>query len=91
MALVDQQMRKEQLHEIRLCTNALLTEHLRFYQKLGFEGDGQRVEEGDHRVVLRKGLVGGSTSSSSCRAFSPQASPKVMEFQGSGRCTLGKA
>jgi ribosomal protein S18 acetylase RimI-like enzyme len=56
MAFVEQQTRKEQLDEIRLYTNELMTENLRFYQKLGFEEDGRRVEDGYHRVFLRKGL-----------------------------------
>ena len=55
-AFVEQQARKEQLHEIRLYTNELMTETLRFYQKLGFEEEGRRVEDGYHRVFLWKGL-----------------------------------
>lgn len=56
MAFVEQQGRKEQLDEIRLYTNEVMTENLRFYHKLGFEEDGRRVEDGYHRVFLRKGL-----------------------------------
>ena len=56
MAFVEQQARKEQLHEIRLYTNEVMTENLRFYQKLGFEEEGRRGEDGYHRVFLRKGL-----------------------------------
>ena len=56
MAFVEQQARKEQLHEIHLYTNEVMTETLRFYQKLGFEEEGWRVEDGYHRVFLRKGL-----------------------------------
>ena len=33
-----------------------MTENLRFYQKLGFEEEGRRGEDGYHRVFLRKGL-----------------------------------
>ena len=55
-AFVEQQARKEQLHEIRLYTNELMTETLRFYQKLGFEEEGRRVQDGYHRVFLWKGL-----------------------------------
>ena len=55
-AFVEQQARKEQLHEIRLYTNELMTETLRFYQKLGFEEEGRRVQGGYHRVFLWKGL-----------------------------------
>src|SRR6266567_869086 len=39
-----------------LVTNEVMTETLRFYQKLGFEEEGRRVEDGYHRVFLRKGL-----------------------------------
>ncbi|HEX4204174.1 MAG TPA: GNAT family N-acetyltransferase [Ktedonobacteraceae bacterium] len=56
MAFVEQQGRKEQLDEICLYTNEVMTENLRFYHKLGFEEDGRRVEDGYHRVFLRKGL-----------------------------------
>jgi len=56
MTFVEQQARKEQLHEIRLYTNELMTETLRFYQKLGFEEEGRRVQDGYHRVFLWKGL-----------------------------------
>lgn len=56
MAFVEQQARKEQLHEIRLYTNEVMSENLRFYHKLGFEEEGRRVEDGYQRVFLRKGL-----------------------------------
>ena len=56
MAFVEQQARKEQLNEIRLYTNELMTESLRFYHKLGFEEESRRVQDGYHRVFLRKGL-----------------------------------
>ena len=56
MAFVEQESREAQLHEIRLYTNELMAENLRFYQKLGFEEEGRRVEDGYHRVFLRKGL-----------------------------------
>jgi len=56
MAFVEQQARKEQLQEIRLYTNEVMTENLRFYHKLGFEEEGRRVEDGYHRVFLRKKL-----------------------------------
>jgi ribosomal protein S18 acetylase RimI-like enzyme len=56
MVFVEQQARKEQLNEIRLYTNELMTENLRFYHKLGFEEGSRRVQDGYHRVFLRKGL-----------------------------------
>lgn len=56
MAFVEQQVRKEQLHEIRLYTNELMTENLHFYHKLGFEEESRQVQDGYHRVFLRKEL-----------------------------------
>lgn len=57
MSFVEQQARKEQLREVSLYTNELMTGNLRFYQKLGFEEEGRRVEDGYHRVYLRKVLA----------------------------------
>ena len=57
MAFVEQQARAEGLREIRLYTNELMTENLRFYQQLGFEEEGRRVHDGHRRVFLRKLLV----------------------------------
>lgn len=56
MAFVEQQARNEQLPEVHLYTNEVMTENLRFYQKLGFEEEGRRVEDGYHRIFLRKRL-----------------------------------
>ena len=56
MAFVEQQAQKEQLQEISLYTNEVMSENLRFYQKLGFEEEGRRVEDGYHRIFLRKRL-----------------------------------
>jgi len=56
MAFVEQQARKEQLDEIRLYPNDLMTEHLLFYHQLGFEEEGRHVQNGYHRVFLRKRL-----------------------------------
>jgi len=56
MAFVEQQARKEQLDEIRLYTNELMTENLLFYHQLGFEEEGRHVQNGYHRVFLRKRL-----------------------------------
>ena len=57
MAFVEQQARKEQLHEIRLYTNEVMKENLRFYHRLGFEEECRAVEDGYYRVFLRKGLL----------------------------------
>jgi ribosomal protein S18 acetylase RimI-like enzyme len=56
MAFVEQQARKAQLGEIRLYTNEVMTENLRFYQQLGFEEEGRQVQDGYRRVFLRKRL-----------------------------------
>ena len=56
MTFVEQQARNKQLNEIRLYTNELMTENLRFYHKLGFEEESRQVQDGYHRVFLRKGL-----------------------------------
>ncbi len=57
MTFVEQQARKEHLNEIRLYTNELMTENLRFYHQLGFEEESRGIQDGYHRVFLRKGLV----------------------------------
>jgi len=56
IAFVEQQARNEQLDEIRLYTNELMTENLLFYHQLGFEEEGRHVQNGYHRVFLRKRL-----------------------------------
>lgn len=56
MAFAEQQARTAQLHEIRLYTNERMAENLRFYQKLGFEEECRRVQDGYDRVFLRKAL-----------------------------------
>ena len=57
MAFVEQQARAEQLNEISLYTNELMTENFPFYHKLGFEEEGRSVQDGYHRVFLRKRLM----------------------------------
>ena len=59
MALAEQQAEKEQLDEIRLYTNELMTENLLFYHRLGFEEEGRYVQDGYRRVFLRKRLLHG--------------------------------
>lgn len=54
MAFVEQQARKEQLDEIYLYTNELMTENLFFYQRLGFTEEARRMHDGYRRVFLRK-------------------------------------
>lgn len=57
MAFVEERAREEHLDEIRLYTNELMTENLRFYHRLGFEEEGRRMEDGYNRVFLRKVLI----------------------------------
>ena len=57
MTFVEQQARKEQLQEIRLYTNELMTENLLFYQRLGFEEEDRREQDGYRRVFLHKVLA----------------------------------
>lgn len=57
MTFVEQQTRIHQLKVIRLYTNELMTENLNFYQRLGFEEEGRRTEDGYRRVFLRKTLI----------------------------------
>lgn len=57
MAFVEQQARKEQLDEIRLYTNEVMTENIAFYHTLGFDEVGRWLQGGYRRVFLRKGLV----------------------------------
>jgi len=59
MAFVEQQARKEQLDEISLYTNEMMTENLLFYHKLGFEEVGRQVQDGYRRVFLRKRINNG--------------------------------
>lgn len=56
MAFVEQQARKEQLDEIYLYTNELMTENLFFYRRLGFAEEARRVHDGYRRVFLRKAI-----------------------------------
>lgn len=56
MAFVEQQARKEQLDEIRLYTNELMTKNLLFYHQLGFEEEGRHTQHDYRRVFLKKRL-----------------------------------
>ena len=44
------------LAEIRLCTNAAMTENLEFYPRRGFHETGRAVQDGFHRVFFAKTL-----------------------------------
>jgi ribosomal protein S18 acetylase RimI-like enzyme len=57
MAFVEQQAREQHLGQIRLYTNEVMTENLRFYRRLGFEEEGRHLQDGYRRVFLRKILA----------------------------------
>jgi N-acetylglutamate synthase-like GNAT family acetyltransferase len=52
----DQDARELGLAEIRLCTNAAMTENLEFYPRRGFHETGRGVRDGFHRVYFAKAL-----------------------------------
>lgn len=56
MNFVERCAREAGLSAIRLYTNELMTENLRFYQKLGFVETARREENGYRRVLLQKAL-----------------------------------
>lgn len=58
MDFTEQRATEEGLSEVRLYTNEKMWENLAFYEKLGFEETGRRLDEGYHRVFLRKRLYG---------------------------------
>jgi N-acetylglutamate synthase-like GNAT family acetyltransferase len=57
MAFVERQARAQHLGQIRLYTNEVMTENLRYYQQRGFEEEGRQVQDGYRRVFLRKILA----------------------------------
>lgn len=57
MATVEQRARTAGMNEIRLYTNELMTENLRFYHRLGFEEEERRMHDDYRRVFLRKVLA----------------------------------
>jgi ribosomal protein S18 acetylase RimI-like enzyme len=57
MAFVEQQAQTEQLDDVRLYTNEVMTENLLFYHKLGFEEEGRQVQNSYQRIFLRKSLM----------------------------------
>lgn len=56
LQFVEQCALEQQLPEIRLYTNELMTENLAFYNRLGFEEVERREDGGYRRVFLRKRL-----------------------------------
>jgi len=56
MSLVEQQARSGWLKEMCLYTNEKMTENFRVYQKFGFEEEDRCMQDGYHRVFLRKRL-----------------------------------
>ena len=57
MAFAEIESRRHGRPELRLLTNELMTENLRFYGRLGFEEYNRRAESGTRRVYLRKRLA----------------------------------
>ncbi|MGW0160155.1 GNAT family N-acetyltransferase [Mycobacterium sp. NPDC003323] len=49
--------RRAGLTELRLCTNAAMTENLALYPRLGYAEVRRRTEHGFHRVFFRKDLI----------------------------------
>jgi ribosomal protein S18 acetylase RimI-like enzyme len=58
MAFAEERAHEYGLRELRLYTNEVMVENLAFYRRLGFEEIERRVDDGYHRVFLRKSLVG---------------------------------
>jgi ribosomal protein S18 acetylase RimI-like enzyme len=58
MAFAEQYAHEHGLREARLYTNEVMVENLAFYRSLGFEEVERRVDDGYHRVFLRKSLAG---------------------------------
>jgi ribosomal protein S18 acetylase RimI-like enzyme len=58
MAFAEERAHEYGVYELRLYTNEVMVENLGFYQRLGFEEIERRMDEGYHRVFLRKPLVG---------------------------------
>ena len=57
MAFAEQYARERGLRELRLYTNKVMVENLAFYQRLGFVEVERRVDDGYHRVFMRKSLA----------------------------------
>ena len=63
MAEVEQAARAGGYATIELYTNALMTENLAYYPRLGYEETDRREEDGFSRVYFRKRLAPGATES----------------------------
>ncbi len=57
MAFAEEQARAQRLRELRLYTNEVMTENIAFYGRLGYEEVDRRLDEGYHRVFMRKPLA----------------------------------
>jgi ribosomal protein S18 acetylase RimI-like enzyme len=57
MAFAERYACEHELRELRLYTNEVMVENLAFYQRLGFEEVERRVDDGYHRVFIRKSLA----------------------------------
>lgn len=58
----DQDAREQGLEEIRLCTNAAMTENLEFYPRRGYRETSRAVQDGYHRVFFAKAVTTGPNS-----------------------------
>jgi len=58
MTFAEERAHEYGLRELRLYTNEVMVENLAFYRRLGFEEIERRVDDGYHRVFLRKSLAG---------------------------------
>ena len=56
MDFAEQLARSVALPEIRLYTNEVMTENIRFYASLGFEETDRRLDHGYQRIFMRKRL-----------------------------------
>jgi len=57
MAFAERYACEHELRELRLYTNEVMVENLAFYRSLGFEEAERRVDDGYHRVFMRKSLA----------------------------------
>ena len=58
LALAEEQARARGLGEVRLYTNAAMTENLTYYPRLGYVETHRAEQDGFHRVFFRKSLAG---------------------------------
>lgn len=62
MAYAEAYASGQRIPELRLYTNAAMTENLSLYPRLGYHEDDRRTEDGFERVFFSKRLASSSTS-----------------------------